>query len=151
MPPSSCARIWQWYIQRVRALEKFSKRMTNFTVWPRPAFTESLKPISFSFMSQKLDERLGRPLRGWYFVVLTVNFRSEQSSARSVVISGGFELEHCYTLVGSWAINYSFIALKRSRFWRANLDENSAEQRMLLFACHEGNCPCARKLEAVSS
>lgn len=85
-------------------------------------------------------------------VVHTINFRPEQSSARSVVISEGFELEERCTLVGNRAINYSFTAVDQQACTEPfsgerTLTRNSAEQQIFEFACHEGNCSFARILD----
>lgn len=77
-------------------------------------------------------------------VVHTINFRPEQSSARSVVISEEFELEERYTLVADGAINYGFTVTDAKAYTESfsgerTLTRNSPGEQIFEFACHEGN------------
>lgn len=77
-------------------------------------------------------------------VVNTVNFRPEQSSSRSVVISEEFELEERYTLVADGAINYRFTATDNQAYSESfsgerTLTRNAPDDKIFEFACHEGN------------
>lgn len=77
-------------------------------------------------------------------VVRTINFRPEQSSARSVVISEEFELEERYTLVADGAINYGFTATDAKAYTESfsgerTLTRNRPDEQIFEFACHEGN------------
>ena len=80
-----------------------------------------------------MDGRLGWPLGGGdTLVIRAVNFRAEQSSARSVVISEGFELEKRYTLVGKRAINRSFTAVDLQVYTEPLSGEQTLTQRFCI-------------------
>ena len=77
-------------------------------------------------------------------VVHSKNFRPEQSSGRSVILSEDFELEERYTLVGDDEILYAFTFFDPQAYTQAVsgeriLSRNSPDDRIYEFACHEGN------------
>ena len=77
-------------------------------------------------------------------VVYSKNFRPEQSSSRSIVISEDFELIERYTLVGDNDIQYEFTVHDEQAYTRPFsgeriLSRNAPEEKVYEFACHEGN------------
>jgi hypothetical protein len=77
-------------------------------------------------------------------VVRSKNFRPEQSSQRSIVISEDFELEERYTLIDKDEILYSFTVYDDQAYTQPFAGEriltrNASEEKVYEFACHEGN------------
>lgn len=77
-------------------------------------------------------------------VVHSKNFRPEQSSARSIVISDEFEVIERYTLVDEHEIHYAFTVLDDKAYTQPFsgeriLTRNPPEEEIYEFACHEGN------------
>jgi len=101
------------------------------------------------------DEPFDNGVRNWMgdsvgkwegdtLVVRSKNFRPEQSSMRSVVLSKDFELEERYTLVGDDEILYAFTFVDLQAYTQPVtgeriLSRNSPDDRVYEFACHEGN------------
>ena len=101
------------------------------------------------------DEHFDNGVRNWMgdsigkwegdtLVVRSKNFRPEQSSGRSVVLSEDFELEERYTLVGDNEILYGFTFVDPQAYTQPVtgeriLSRNSPDNRIYEFACHEGN------------
>lgn len=92
-------------------------------------------------------------------VVHSINFRPEQSSSRSIVISEDFEVVERYALVGNNEIHYSFTVTDDKAYRKPFsgewiLTRNAPEEKVYEFACHEGNYSLpgilagARRLEA---
>lgn len=77
-------------------------------------------------------------------VVHSKNYRPEQSSARSIVISDEFELIERYMLVAENEIHYAFTVMDDKAYTQAFsgeriLTRNGPEELLYEFACHEGN------------
>ncbi len=99
---------------------------------------------------------------GWFeddtLVVHTINFRPEQSYAAILPMSQHFELTERFTRTGPDEILYSFAVLDPIAYTRPFTGERTLKRaaprdRILEFACHEGNYAMtgilagARKLE----
>ena len=81
---------------------------------------------------------------GYTLVVLSKNFRPEQSSSRSIIISEDFELIERYTLVGDDEIHYGFTVHDEQAYTQPFsgervLSRNAPKEKVYEFACHEGN------------
>lgn len=101
------------------------------------------------------DEHFDKGIRNWMgdsvgrwegdtLVVHSKNFRPEQSSARSIVMSEQFEVVERYRLVSDDEILYSFTVYDEQAYTRPFtgeriLSRNPPEERIYEFACHEGN------------
>jgi hypothetical protein len=101
------------------------------------------------------DEHFDNGIRKWMgdsvaswegdtLVVHSRNFRPEQSSARSIVMSEDFEVVERYRLVGDDEILYSFTVYDNQAYTQPFtgeriLSRNPPEERIYEFACHEGN------------
>ena len=77
-------------------------------------------------------------------VVYTKNFRPEQSSPRSIIISENFELTERYTLMDNDQIHYEFTVYDDQAYMQPFIGEriltrNASEEKVYEFACHEGN------------
>ena len=77
-------------------------------------------------------------------VVHSRNFRPEQSSSRSIIISEDFELIERYTLVGDDEIHYGVTVHDEQAYTQPFsgeriLSRNAPEEKVYEFACHEGN------------
>ena len=77
-------------------------------------------------------------------MVHSKNFRPEQSSYRSIIISEDFELIERYTLVGDDEIHYGFTVHDEQAYTQPFsgeriLSRNAPEEKVYEFACHEGN------------
>ena len=77
-------------------------------------------------------------------VVRSKNFRPEQSSLRSIVISEDFELVERYTLIDKDEILYGFTVYDDQAYTQPFTGEriltrNASEEKVYEFACHEGN------------
>lgn len=81
---------------------------------------------------------------GATLVVRTVHFRNEQSYAAILPMSGDFELTERYTRTGRDEILYSFTVVDPQAYTRPFTGERTLKRaaprdRILEFACHEGN------------
>jgi hypothetical protein len=90
-----------------------------------------------------LGDSIGR-FEGDTLVVHTINFRPEQSYAAITPMSEEFELTERFTRVGENEIVYSFTAVDAKAYTRPFTGERTLKRagprdRMLEFACHEGN------------
>jgi len=101
------------------------------------------------------DEHFDNGTRNWMgdsvarweddtLVVHSKNFRPEQSSGRSIVMSEDFEVVERYRLVGDNEILYSFTVFDDQAYTQPFtgeriLSRNPPEERIYEFACHEGN------------
>ena len=90
-----------------------------------------------------LGDSIGR-YEGDTLVVHTIDFRPEQSYAYIMPMSDQFELTERYTRVSEHEIVYSFTVLDEKAYTRPFTGERTLKRahprdRILEFACHEGN------------
>jgi hypothetical protein len=103
--------------------------------------------IGDEHFSHDIPQWMGDPVAQWEddtLVVHSKNFRPEQSSSRSVVISEEFELIERYTLAADDEIHYSFTVIDDQAYTspfsgERILTRNAPEEKVYEFACHEGN------------
>ncbi|NKB33166.1 MAG: hypothetical protein GKR91_08715 [Pseudomonadales bacterium] len=103
--------------------------------------------IGGEHFSHDIPQWMGDAVARWEddtLVVHSKNYRPEQSSSRSIVISEDFELIERYTLVGDNEIHYAFTVTDDQAYTQAFsgeriLSRNSPEEKVYEFACHEGN------------
>ena len=77
-------------------------------------------------------------------VVHSKDFRPEQSSSRSILVSEDFEVVERYRIIGDNEILYSFTVADQQAYTQPFsgervLTRNPPEERIYEFACHEGN------------
>lgn len=118
--------------------------------------------IGDEHFSHDIPQWMGDPVAQWEgdtLVVHSKNFRPEQSSSGSVVISEEFELIERYTLVADDEIHYSFTVIDNLAYSSPFTGERiltrlGPAEKVYEFACHEGNYSLpgilagARRLEA---
>ncbi len=90
-----------------------------------------------------MGDSVGR-WEGNTLIVHSKDFRPDQSSARSIVMSEDFEVIERYTLVADDEILYSFTVYDDQAYTQPFtgeriLSRNPPEERIYEFACHEGN------------
>ncbi len=103
--------------------------------------------IGDEYSRHNIPQWMGDSVAQWEgdtLVVYTKNFRPEQSSPRSIIISENFELMERYTLIDNDQIHYEFTVYDDQAYMQPFTGEriltrNGSEEKVYEFACHEGN------------